>query len=157
VGYSNGAVLTYRIGAEIADLVTAIAPFAGSMSAHGAPEAPIFDARPPRAPVSLIAVHGTADPWVPCGGKEKTIGLGASFSQLGRFWAVAAGGRRRAERRRERRSAVIVDEYADCARGAGVAQVTLVGWNHEWPGPANTKHLPPDHPLYGYDAAEVIW
>ncbi len=157
VGYSNGAMLAYRLGVELADLLAGIAPYAGTMPGRGPPSAPRFDARPPARPVSMIAVHGTADPRVPYAGKEKGEGLDVAFAQAGRFWAVADGCHGRARRRTERGGAVIVDEYAPCAAGSAVTQVTLVGWDHEWPGPANTGELAPGDPLRGYDAAEAIW
>ncbi|MEI6251403.1 MAG: PHB depolymerase family esterase [Mycobacteriaceae bacterium] len=59
-GMSAGAFMANRLVCERADLVTAIAPVAGTLGA----------AMPcsPSRPVSVMAVHGTADPVVPYGG-----------------------------------------------------------------------------------------
>lgn len=59
-GMSAGAFMANRLVCERADLVTAIAPVAGTLGA----------AIPcsPSKPVSVMAVHGTADPVVPYGG-----------------------------------------------------------------------------------------
>jgi polyhydroxybutyrate depolymerase len=59
-GMSAGAFMANRLACERADLVTAIAPVAGTLGA-GLPCAP-------SRPVSVMAVHGTADPVVPYGG-----------------------------------------------------------------------------------------
>ncbi|MFN2607439.1 MAG: PHB depolymerase family esterase [Acidimicrobiales bacterium] len=58
-GMSNGGMLCHRLAAERPDLVAAIAPVAGL-----APE-PLVAAGPPRRPVPVLVVHGTADPVVP--------------------------------------------------------------------------------------------
>lgn len=59
-GMSAGAFMANRLVCERADLVTAIAPVAGTLGA-ATPCAP-------SQPVSVMAVHGTADPVVPYGG-----------------------------------------------------------------------------------------
>jgi polyhydroxybutyrate depolymerase len=59
-GMSAGAFMANRFGCDRADLVTAIAPVAGTLGA-GVP------CRPSR-PVSVLQIHGTADPVVPFGG-----------------------------------------------------------------------------------------
>ncbi len=59
-GMSAGAFMANRLVCDRADLVTAIAPVAGTLGA-GVPCAP-------SRPVSVMAVHGTADPVVPYGG-----------------------------------------------------------------------------------------
>lgn len=59
-GMSAGAFMANRLVCERADLVTAIAPVAGTLGA-ATPCAP-------SRPVSVMAVHGTADPVVPYNG-----------------------------------------------------------------------------------------
>ena len=58
-GFSNGASMVYRLACERPELVAAIAPVSGGM----------FPDIPPvcrqGAPVSIIGMHGTADPIVP--------------------------------------------------------------------------------------------
>ncbi len=64
-GMSNGAMMSYRIAAERPDLVTAIAPVAGSL---GVPYGP-------SEPVPLLAIHGLLDEHVPF---EGGAGVGLS-------------------------------------------------------------------------------
>jgi polyhydroxybutyrate depolymerase len=52
-GFSNGAMMCYRLAAELPDRIAAIAPIAGTM-ASGLPA--------PRRPVPVMHFHGTADP-----------------------------------------------------------------------------------------------
>jgi polyhydroxybutyrate depolymerase len=56
-GFSNGAMMSYRLGVERPDLVTAIAPVGGAL---------VTD--PPTAPVPLLAIHGLLDTRVPFDG-----------------------------------------------------------------------------------------
>lgn len=157
VGYSNGALLAYRAGSELSDQVAGIAPYAGTMRARAPLRAPRIDLAPPRRPVSVFATHATADPRIPYEGIDDGAAVDVSFAHAGRFWAVASGCTGRPSTRSGRAGAVRIDAYPGCASGAAVEQVTLSGWDHEWPGPANTGELPADHPLHGFDLAEEIW
>jgi polyhydroxybutyrate depolymerase len=58
-GLSNGAMLSYRLAAEMADRIAAIAPVAGPMA---------LDACRPSRPVSVIHLHGTEDQFTPLEG-----------------------------------------------------------------------------------------
>ncbi len=85
-GISNGAMMTYRIAAELAGQIAAIAPVAG-------PSPPV--ATPPSRPMPIIHFHGTMDQFTPYnGGKgpkslfqidylsvEQTISMWVLFNQ----------------------------------------------------------------------------
>lgn len=58
-GLSNGAMLCYRLAAEVADRIAAIAPVAGPMA---------LDHCAPTRPVSVIHLHGTEDQFTPLEG-----------------------------------------------------------------------------------------
>lgn len=58
-GMSNGGIMSYRMGCEAADRVTAIAPVAGTLQ---------LDSCTPSRKVPLFAVHGTLDENVPYNG-----------------------------------------------------------------------------------------
>jgi polyhydroxybutyrate depolymerase len=51
-GLSNGAIMSHRVGCEMADVIAAIAPVAGGLNT---------DSCSPSEPVSVIMFHGTAD------------------------------------------------------------------------------------------------
>ena len=69
-GMSNGAMMCYRLAAELSDRIAAIAPVAGTM---------VIDECKPKRPVPVIHFHGTKDPLVPF---EKAKGKTASFMKL---------------------------------------------------------------------------
>lgn len=137
-GMSAGAFMANRLVCERADLVTAIAPVAGTLGA-GLPCAP-------SRPVSVMAVHGTADPVVPFDG-------GTMVGRGGPSDIVSAPAL--AERWREinRCPGPLVNEPANsgeisesaatgCADGTEVVLVRINGGGHTWP--AGRFSLPAD-------------
>ncbi len=55
IGHSNGGFMSFRMACEASELITAIVTLAGSTFADAA------DCQPTTLPVSVLAVHGTAD------------------------------------------------------------------------------------------------
>jgi polyhydroxybutyrate depolymerase len=55
-GMSNGAMMCYRLAAELSDRIAAIAPVAGTIA---------IDESKPKRPVPVIHFHGTKDTFVP--------------------------------------------------------------------------------------------
>ena len=62
-GFSSGAEMAQRVGVDISDLVAAIIPASGQISA--VPALPIVLPGPPAAPVSVQEWHGTLDTVLP--------------------------------------------------------------------------------------------
>ena len=58
-GHSNGAMFVYRLACEMSDTFAAIAPVAGPL---------FYSPCKPKEPVSVMHVHGLADPAVPYAG-----------------------------------------------------------------------------------------
>lgn len=58
-GMSNGAMMCYRLAAELSDRIAAIAPVAGTMA---------VDRCQPKRPVPVLHFHGTADTIIPYDG-----------------------------------------------------------------------------------------
>lgn len=137
-GMSAGAFMANRLACERADLVSAVAPVAGTLGAG-------LSCSPSR-PVSIMAVHGTADPVVPFGGGDM-VGRGGP-SQILSAPALA-------ERWREvnRCPGPLVDAPASnaeieqmaaagCADATEVVLVAINGGGHTWP--AGRFSLPAD-------------
>ena len=61
-GMSNGAMMCYRLAAELSDRIAAIAPVAGTMA---------VDRCDPKRPVPVLHFHGTADNIIPYHGLAK--------------------------------------------------------------------------------------
>src|SRR5208283_4367616 len=69
-GMSNGAMMCYRLAAELSDRIAAIAPVAGTIA---------IDKSKPKRPVPVIHFHGTKDTFVPF---EMAKGKTQSFMKL---------------------------------------------------------------------------
>jgi polyhydroxybutyrate depolymerase len=115
-GMSAGAFMTTRLACERADVVSAIAPVAGTLGAA-------FPCAPSR-PVSVLQMNGTADPVVPFQGGTM-LGRGG-FSDI-----VAAPAM--AQRWRELDGCAA----AGCADGTEVVFVQIDGGGHVWPADAS--------------------
>jgi polyhydroxybutyrate depolymerase len=137
-GISNGAVLAYRLAAELAGRIAAIAPVAGTL--------PGVPCRPGR-PVSVLHVHGTEDEFIPFhGGVGRKSLFKADYASVAttvRTWVEANGCA----------EPPVVDNltppgaelpvtrttYGGGKGGAEVVLVTVEGGGHTWPGrPAPT-------------------
>src|SRR5207248_5222098 len=61
-GMSNGAMMAYRLAAELSERIAAVAPVAGVLTVARCE---------PKRPVSVLHFHGTEDALVPLDGKYK--------------------------------------------------------------------------------------
>jgi polyhydroxybutyrate depolymerase len=152
-GMSNGAIMAYRLACEAPIPIAAIGPVAGDLEVACAA---------PRAPVSVLAIHGTADQNVPIGGGLGTKGftrtehtsLAASLAK----WraidrCVAPSGSRQG---------ALATERSSCAAGTDVDAVTIEGAGHQWPGSkppraAAVRLLGLDQPSTALDATGALW
>jgi polyhydroxybutyrate depolymerase len=151
-GLSNGAMLTYRLGCEAADLFAAIAPVAGALNTD--------DCRP-SAPVSVVAFHGTADGHVLFEGgvprtafdRHKRVDNSVAFAMD--FWVRRDGCDPIAER--SKRGHVIHDAYP-CRGGAGVELYAIEGQGHAWPGgEKGIRNGNVDPPTTEISATDLMW
>jgi polyhydroxybutyrate depolymerase len=137
-GMSAGAFMANRLVCDRADLVTAIAPVAGTLGA----------ATPcsPSRPVSVMAVHGTADPVVPYEG-------GLMNGRGGTSDIVSAPALAERWREMDRCPGPLLGDPAStgevqemtaagCADGTEVTLVRINGGGHTWP--AGRFSLPAD-------------
>jgi polyhydroxybutyrate depolymerase len=143
-GMSRGGMMTHRAGCELADKVAAIAPVAGNMATSSGSAADV-PCRPAR-PVSVLAIHGTADSVIPFNGGHTDI----NFSP---FADVMAKWRSLDDCTGDSRSTIdgaSTTTSWTCAAGTTVAQRVVQGGWHVWPGAWDGSG--PD----GFDAARVI-
>ena len=134
-GFSNGSSMAYRVGLELSSRIAAIAPI--SSSGLRVPSHPLV------APVSLISIHGTADPRNPLAGGdvehqgqhdprppvEDVIRLWAGLLHCPAAPAVIRNG-----------DGVRGISYAPCDRGSEAAFYTVEGMGHVWPGGISLLH-----------------
>ncbi|MFG1929155.1 alpha/beta hydrolase family esterase [Mycobacterium sp. NPDC048908] len=124
-GLSAGAFMATRLACQRADLVSAIAPVAGTLGV-AAPCAPT-------QPVSVLQVHGTADPVVPFGG-------GTMLGRGGYSDIVAAPALAQRWRDLDGCGAPVEDVVgathrftaAGCAGGSEVDFIQVDGGGHTW-------------------------
>jgi polyhydroxybutyrate depolymerase len=84
-GMSNGAMMCYRLAAELSDRIAAIAPVAGTMA---------IETCRPRRPVPVLHFHGTKDGLVLFGGPDERIPKNLKFLSVedsARTWARLNG------------------------------------------------------------------
>jgi len=148
-GFSNGAMLANRVGCQLAGRVAAIAAVAGTFDPSSCQ---------PSAPVSVIAIHGTADELVdydggqfpPIAGRRSYVGAADATS----FWKAQNHCAMTSE-------PVVYDNvrkarFSRCDDGAEVVLYTIEGGNHSWPGGRRVSIFggapSPDLP-----ATDLIW
>lgn len=162
-GASNGAMMSLRLGCELADKITAMAPVIGSM-----PENLVSECAPAR-PVPLLMINGTDDPMVPWEGGyvhffRKKLGKIISVPQTIDFWVARNGCSPEPQITNEPDTdpddgtRVQKSVYGQCADGADVVLYEIKGGGHTWPG--GYQYLPEF--LIGktnrdLNASETIW
>lgn len=149
-GFSNGAIMAYRLACEASDLVAAIGPVAGTQN--------LAPCRP-QEPVSVVHFHGTNDTHLPYDGgvgAESWAGVAyASVHDSIQFW-VNANRCRSAPVSRTVADARHV-AYTGCAAGSAVELYTIVGGGHAWPGGRGPAWRRGDPPTRLISATQVIW
>lgn len=127
-GVSNGGGMAALLACQLSERFAAIASIAGGYSS--------LPPCNPTDPVSVIEVHGTADPVVPYDGKPPD-GAGAVLPWLADWRARDGCTAERTVARIAPR--VLRYEWDHCAAGTTVAHVEIYGGGHQLPG-----GLPPD-------------
>ncbi|MEW6440670.1 MAG: alpha/beta fold hydrolase [bacterium] len=133
-GISNGAMMAYRLAAEIPDRIAAVAAVAGTLE---------IDPALIRAPVPVLHFHGTADPYVPFeGGRGPRSAEGLQFRSVPdtiAVWVRAAGADPEPEVEelldlQDDGTRVIRYSYGTNEDPQRVVLYKIVGGGHTWPG-----------------------
>ncbi|MCE9552062.1 MAG: dienelactone hydrolase family protein [Planctomycetes bacterium] len=132
-GISNGGMMCYRLAAEMADRIAAIAPVAGTMAIEKAV---------PKRPVPVMHFHGTADKMVPFGGPDQGTPKFLTFKSVEESVAIW---RKINECPDEPTNKELPDKEVDGTKvrqktygpgkdGAEVVLIEIEGGGHTWPG-----------------------
>jgi polyhydroxybutyrate depolymerase len=155
-GISNGGMMAYRLAAELADRIAAVAPVAGTLC---------LDAPCPVRPVSVIYFHGTLDEFVPiAGGRGPRSMSQADFLPVDealRTWIEINGCRREPTITElpniaDNGTMVVRQEYAEGRDGTSVVLYIIHGGGHTWPGrPTRIAMLGPS--TLNISANDLLW
>lgn len=126
-GFSNGAILAYRLACEMPDQIAAIAPVSATQALED-----VQSCRPSR-PVPVIHFHGTDDEPNPYDGGVTPGGVHfMPVAEAIQFWVDFNSCP--PEPQRSESGSIIHDLYTPCQQNVSVELYTIVGGKHAWPG-----------------------
>jgi polyhydroxybutyrate depolymerase len=126
-GFSNGAIMVYRLACELSDRIAAIGPVSATQI-----EDDQQTCHPARS-VPVIHFHGTADRLNPYEGATSSAGfVFVSVEAAIRFWVEKDGCPGPMQRTESEN--IQHDVYAACAQDSAVELYTINGGEHAWPG-----------------------
>ena len=147
-GISRGGMMSYRLGCELSGRIAAIAPVSGNMATStGSADVPCSLARP----VSVLAIHGTADTTIPINGGRVDIQFSPMADVIARWRSLD---------RCATSSTVSLDGPSTttawaCDRGATVSTRVVTGGGHTWPSVSGALASAGGSPD-SFDAARLI-
>jgi len=155
-GISNGGMMSYRLGAELSDIIAGIAPVAGSIGGHVTPDSPLVVIPTPSQPVSVIAFHGMLDENVPYNGghgaRASSPRIDLSVAESIAFWVKANGCNPTPTTEISASGNIVKDIYTGCANDTEVVLYTIVNGGHSWPGVPGG-----DRPTKEISATDLLW
>ena len=158
-GLSNGAMLTYRLGAELSDVLAAIAPVAGTIGGQATDTSPTVTIRAPDRPVPLIVFHGQLDQHVVYDGGHGTATSGTrvdlAVAQSITFWVQHNGCAPLPQVNVSASGNITMETYTHCRNQADVTLYTIGNEGHAWPG--GRDPLFGDEPTHQITATSLIY
>ena len=155
-GHSNGGMMTYRLGAELSDIIAAIAPLAGTIGGKENDNSTLIIITEPNYPVSVIALHGLLDESVPYdggrGNNTRNDRFDLSVNESISFWVEHNECDITPNRNISDSGNVVIDYYLNGENESEVALVTVINGGHAWFG--SDKDTTENQEI---NATEVIW
>lgn len=154
-GISNGALMAYRLAAELSERIAAIAPVAGSVGT---------DSVRPSRPVPVLHLHGTADEFTPFGGGRGAKSISRtdfrSVEESIETWVKINGCDEHPARdvlsQPGDELRVTRTTYGSGTNGSEVVLIVIEGGGHTWPG--MNSHLAMLGPsAMNISANDLIW
>ncbi len=143
-GISNGGMMDYRLACDT-KLFAAI----------GVDSATLLGDCPSPHPLSVLAIHGTADQNIPYdGGQGSGFAKidGPSIPEVNQLWRTADSCRPPSSTT----DGTVTTSTASCPGSRTVELITIDGAGHQWPGSAKGRQGA-DTPFPDLDATKVIW
>jgi len=148
-GFSNGAIMVYRLACEMSDQIAAIGPVSATQALED-----MENCRPAR-PMPVIHFHGTDDDPNPYNGGVTPGGVQfISVAEAIQFWVEFNGCP--LEPQRNESESIIHDLYVPCQDGSSVELFTIMKGKHAWPG-GEAVNLRMGEPTMEISATALIW
>jgi polyhydroxybutyrate depolymerase len=155
-GHSNGAILAYRVAAELSHLIAAVGPVAGTIGGKASADSPLYVIPDPDDAVSVIHFHGLLDQNVPYnGGTENNSWdqpIDLSVNESIEFWVTHNGCAVTPQVEISSSGNIIRASYTGGYGNTEVVLYTIVNGGHGWPGSGTG-----DKPSKEISATDVLW
>ncbi len=148
-GFSGGAIMTYRLGAQLTDQFAAIAVVEGAM-ANKQPDGTWLTIPNPAGPIAVIIFHGQQDTHIPYnGGQGNGAGMlfAAPVTDAVNSWVKNDGCDNTPTTAKGGGGNVTRQDYVGCTAGSEVTFYTIANGKHAWPTVKET----------GISATNLIW
>jgi polyhydroxybutyrate depolymerase len=122
-GFSNGAIMSYRLACDLSDMIAAIGPVSATQNARTCQ---------PDRPVSIIHFHGTDDELNPYEGTSSGSVVFPSVKDTIQLWVGLDSCPTLAQK--EESGNIVHETYTSCSQGTAIELYTIQGGEHAWPG-----------------------
>jgi polyhydroxybutyrate depolymerase len=146
-GFSNGAIMSYRLACDLGSRIASVAPVSAAME---------YPSCHPSRAISVLHFHGTADRLNPYEGGEipNSKMIATSVDDTIQFWVQQDGCP--SQPATESKGSILHDTYAPCAQDTAVELYTIQGGEHAWPGgEAVTEQI--GEPNMEISATAIMW
>lgn len=140
-GHSNGAMLAELVGARLSERVAAVGAMAGTIGLVGPKGRPMVQIPAPKNPVSVLLLHGMADPLVSYDESHRGLMLSYGAPATARWWARQDGCASNPAHTKAANGREEIDTYSGGRDGAEVVLITYPQGRHLW----------------SFDATDQIW
>jgi polyhydroxybutyrate depolymerase len=150
-GFSAGAFMSHRLGAELSDLLAAVAVVEGTIGLGQPPDIPFLTIPEPVGSIPVVIVHGMHDTHLPYDGGQGDAGLYAkSVADAVAFWTAANRCNGDSSEMPAAGDGNLVTSYAGCFANSDVVLFTIANGVHAWPRVGDPENT-------GFPATDAIW
>jgi polyhydroxybutyrate depolymerase len=146
-GFSNGAGMTYRLGAEFTSQLAAIAIVEGAIGTHQGGSSMVIPQ--PSSPLPVIIFHGKQDKTIPYDGGTGANNLDYfSVANALAFWNKNNGCTQEPQKQTLDNGNVLTEDFQGCTAGSEVLLYTILSGVHEWPTQQDKA---------GFSGTDAVW